>query len=98
MFLKILEYYNHLDSVTHPSSSIQGESDSEPELISAISSNLDSMFTSDSSDADFSEADDDIFDNSDKPIFLTAKGPVHLETGQNDLIFINTSVVFVSHL
>ena len=49
--------------------------------MSTISSNLDSMFTSDSSEADLSAADDDIFDHSDKPVFLTARGPIHVNSG-----------------
>ena len=64
-------------------SSVQGESDSEPEgLINTLSSNLDSIFSSDSSDEDPSDVDDEIFDNADKPVFLTSKGPVHVKSGQ----------------
>lgn len=70
-----------LDSVSIHGS-VQGESDSEPEgLINTLSSNLDSIFSSDSSDGDVSEDEDEIFDNTDKPIFITSKGPVQLDSG-----------------
>ena len=68
------------DSVSRPGS-VQGESDSEPEgLINTLSSNLDSIFSSDSSE-DEDPSDDEIFENNDKPVFMTAKGPVHVQTG-----------------
>jgi len=61
---------------------VQGESDSEPEgFINTLSSNLDSIFSSDSSNTDLSEGEDEIFEPSDKPVFLTAKGPVHVDAG-----------------
>ncbi len=65
-------------------SSVQGESDSEPEgLINTLSSNLDSIFSSDSSDAE-SDADDETFEKSaNKPVFLTSKGPIHIHAGQS---------------
>jgi vacuolar protein sorting-associated protein 13A/C len=52
------------DSTISHHSSIQGESDSEPEgLINTLSSNLDSIFSSgDSSEGDMSEGDDDTFE------------------------------------
>ncbi|XP_012945076.2 vacuolar protein sorting-associated protein 13A, partial [Aplysia californica] len=63
-------------------SSVQGESDSEPEgFISHMTNKLGSIFSSDSSDADVSETDDndDQVDLAlDKPVFLTSKGPVHM--------------------
>ncbi|BFZ09736.1 hypothetical protein BsWGS_12775 [Bradybaena similaris] len=71
------------DSSHH--SSVQGESDSEPEgFISNMTSKLGSIFSSDSSDADVSETDDndDGIDLSlDKPVFLTSRGPVHMTAG-----------------
>lgn len=74
------------DSISTHQSSIQGESDSENEFIGTISSNLDSMFSSDSSeDADISEVDDDAFEASEKPVFLTAIGPVHVDAGPSCL-------------
>ncbi|KAL5009893.1 hypothetical protein ScPMuIL_012198 [Solemya velum] len=72
------------DSVSRHSS-IQGESDSEPEgFIYNITNKLGNIFSSDSSDADVSETDDidDIFDPAlDKPVFLTSRGPVHIPLG-----------------
>ncbi|XP_025099873.1 vacuolar protein sorting-associated protein 13A-like isoform X2 [Pomacea canaliculata] len=72
------------DSLSHHSS-VQGESDSEPEgFIQNITNKLGSIFSSDSSDADISEADDadDIIDSSlEKPVFLTSRGPVDVTTG-----------------
>ncbi|XP_048240040.1 vacuolar protein sorting-associated protein 13A-like isoform X2 [Haliotis rufescens] len=72
------------ESLSHHSS-IQGESDSEPEgFIHNITNKLGSIFSSDSSDADISEAEeaDDLFDPSlDKPVFITSRGPVHVSTG-----------------
>ncbi|KAK0048390.1 vacuolar protein sorting-associated protein 13A, partial [Biomphalaria pfeifferi] len=66
-------------------SSVQGESDSEPEgFISNMTSKLGSIFSSDSSDADVSETeenDDGIDMSLDKPVFLTSRGPVHMTTG-----------------
>ncbi|XP_055887721.1 intermembrane lipid transfer protein VPS13A-like isoform X3 [Biomphalaria glabrata] len=71
------------DSSHH--SSVQGESDSEPEgFISNMTSKLGSIFSSDSSDADVSETeenDDGIDMSLDKPVFLTSRGPVHMTTG-----------------
>ena len=73
--------YAYVDSTSHQSS-VQGESDSEPEgFINTLSSNLDSIFSSDSSNTDLSEGEDEIFEPSDKPVFLTAKGPVHVDAG-----------------
>ena len=61
--------------------SIQGDSDSETEVISTISTNLDSMLSSDSSDIEFS--DDDAFEDAEKPVFLTARGPIRVDSGQS---------------
>ncbi|XP_076444664.1 LOW QUALITY PROTEIN: intermembrane lipid transfer protein VPS13A-like [Babylonia areolata] len=73
------------DSVSHHSS-VQGESDSEPEgFINSITNKLGSIFSSDSSDADVSETDDneDVVDSGmEKPVFLTSRGPVDVTTGQ----------------
>ena len=72
------------DSPTHHrhSGDIQGESDSEPEAVATtLSSNIDSLFTSDSSDADVSDLDDDASQAADKPVFMTSKGPVRVDTG-----------------
>ncbi len=61
---------------------MQGESDSEPEgLMQGLSSKLDSIFSSDSSDEESQGEDDSAFDSPDKPVFLTSKGPVHLDAG-----------------
>ncbi len=49
-------------------------------MISAISTNLDSLLSSDSSDIEFS--DDDAFEEADKPVFLTARGPIRVDSGQ----------------
>nr|KAG5703288.1 hypothetical protein BaRGS_025530 [Batillaria attramentaria] len=72
------------DSVSHHSS-VQGESDSEPEgFIHNITNKLGSIFSSDSSDADISETDDndDIADPAlDKPVFITSRGPVDVSAG-----------------
>ncbi|XP_064629495.1 intermembrane lipid transfer protein VPS13A-like isoform X5 [Lineus longissimus] len=70
-------------------SSIQGESDSEPEgFINTISSKLGSIFSSDSSDNDQSEAehevdadDGDGYGVENKAVFITSQGPVHLHQG-----------------
>ena len=87
-YWRLLHFALPIDSVSTHQSSIQGESDSENELIDTISSNLDSMFSSDSSDADASDTnahdeDDDAFESSEKPVFLTAIGPVHVDAGPN---------------
>ena len=72
------------DSLSHHSS-VQGESDSEPEgFIHNMTNKLGSIFSSDSSDADISETDDndDLVDSSlDKPVFLTSRGPVDVSAG-----------------
>ena len=69
------------DSISHHSS-IQGESDSDPEgFVNTISNTLDSIFSSDSSDADVSDMEDDALESSEKPVFLTAMGPVQVDTG-----------------
>ncbi|KAL8622223.1 hypothetical protein ACOMHN_043746 [Nucella lapillus] len=72
------------DSVSHHSS-VQGESDSEPEgFINSITNKLGSILSSDSSDADVSETDDteDVVDlTMEKPVFLTSRGPVDVSTG-----------------
>lgn len=71
------------DSSSHHGS-IQGESDSESELLSTISSTLDGLISSDSSDP--SDLEEDPFDSTDKPVFLTSKGPVHVDAvGQSAL-------------
>lgn len=74
-----------LDSSRH--SSVQGESDSEPEgFISSMTSKLGNIFSSDSSDADVSETEDNdeqIDLTLDKPVFLTSRGPVHMSAGSN---------------
>ena len=67
------------DSSGHHSS-IQGESDSESELLSTISTTLDGLFSSDSSDASDMD-DEDPFDPGQKPVFLTSKGPIHVDAG-----------------
>lgn len=75
------------DSVSRHSS-IQGESDSEPEGLATLSSNLHSILSSESSDDNMAASgldaddDDDAFDSSaEKPVFLTAKGPVAAAVG-----------------
>ena len=84
-----------LDSASRHNSSIQGDSDSETEVISTISTNLDSMLSSDSSDIEFS--DDDAFEEADKPVFLTARGPIRVDSGQHrqDLLFAVFCLVFI---
>ena len=71
-------------------SSVQGESDSEPEgYISHMTSRLGSIFSSDSSDADVSDnedTDDQVDIGLDKPVFLTSKGPVHMTDGSSLLL------------
>lgn len=68
--------------------SLQGESDSEPDrLIYSITSKLGGIFSDDDSseDADISETDenDENFDPSiDKPVFLTSKGPIQVSRGK----------------
>lgn len=68
------------DSVSHQSS-VQGESDSEPEtFIHNITNKLGNIFSSDSSEADVSETDDndEAFDPSlNDPVFMTSKGLIH---------------------
>eukprot|EP00106_Octopus_bimaculoides_P016057 XP_014783499.1 PREDICTED: vacuolar protein sorting-associated protein 13A-like isoform X4 [Octopus bimaculoides] len=68
------------DTVSHQSS-IQGESDSEPEtFIHNITNKLGNIFSSDSSEADVSETDDndEAFDPSlNDPVFMTSKGLIH---------------------
>ena len=73
----------HLSATSDSASrcSIQGDSDSETEVISTISTNLDSMLSSDSSDIEFS--DDDAFEDAEKPVFLTARGPIRVDSGQS---------------
>ena len=68
-----------LDSGGHHKS-IQGESDSEGELIDTLSSGLESMISSGGSSEDLTD-EDDLFDSPEKHVFLTAKGPVHLSSG-----------------
>lgn len=62
-------------------SSVQGESDSEPEtFIHNITNKLGNIFSSDSSEADVSETDDndEAFDPSlNDPVFMTSKGLIH---------------------
>ena len=73
------------DSLSHHSS-VQGESDSEPEgYIHNMTNKLGSIFSSDS-EADGSEADvddnDDLNDStSDKAVFITSRGPVDVSAG-----------------
>lgn len=76
----MLYVYSDL-SVYRRHKSVQGESDSEEELIDTLSSGLESMMSTDSSDNDMSEDEDDLFDSPEKHVFLTAKGPVHLTSG-----------------
>ena len=45
-----------------------------------LSSKLDSIFSSDSSDEE-SQEEDSAFESPDKPVFLTSKGPVHIDAG-----------------
>lgn len=68
-----LSSHGSYDSMSHHSS-IQGESDSEPEIMNTISNQLRCILSSDSSDGDAD--DDDAMDAGDHPVFLTAKGPV----------------------
>lgn len=66
-------------------SSIQGESDSEPEVIlNSISTQLHSLLSSDSSDGDLADEDGDAFEETanERPVFLTARGPVSVISGQ----------------
>ncbi len=68
------------DSVSR--GSVQGESDSEPEgFMAGLSSKLNSIFSSDSSDEDSDGREDFDTHHTDKPVFLTSKGPVHLDAG-----------------
>lgn len=63
-------------------SSIQGESDSEPEILNSISTQLHSLLSSDSSDGDMADEDGDAFETVERPVFLTARGPVSVIPGQ----------------
>jgi len=71
-------------------SSVQGESDSEPEVLVTLSSTLRSILSSDSGDDNFipsgrdvDDDDDDAFDSAaERPVFLTAKGPVSATIGK----------------
>ena len=73
--------HRHLCPDSASRSSMQGESDSEPEgFMQGLSNKLDSIFSSDSSDEE-SQEEDSAFDSPDKPVFLTSKGPVHIDAG-----------------
>lgn len=76
--------YDFSDSLSHHSS-VQGESDSEPEgYLHNMTHKLGSIFSSDSSDADVSDNEDidDLNDaTSDKPVFITSRGPVDAYAG-----------------
>jgi hypothetical protein len=78
--------FSYIDSVSRHSS-VQGESDSEPEVLATLSNNLHSILSSESSDDNMAASgldaeDDDAFDSSaEKPVFLTAKGPVAAAVG-----------------
>ncbi|GFO42660.1 vacuolar protein sorting-associated protein 13a, partial [Plakobranchus ocellatus] len=73
-------------------SSVQGESDSEPDgFISSMTARLGNIFSSNSSsDADVSDTEDDDDDENDdgidmsldKPVFLTSRGPVHVSADE----------------
>ncbi len=49
--------------------------------MAGLSSKLNSIFSSDSSDEDSDIGEEFETQHADKPVFLTAKGPVHLDAG-----------------
>src|SRR6218665_3505869 len=69
------------DSMSHHSS-IQGESDSETEILSSINTQLHSLLSSDSSDGAGDLEDGDTFEAVERPVFLPARGPVSVIPGQ----------------
>src|SRR6218665_2112410 len=69
------------DSMSHHSS-IQGESDSETEILSSINTQLHSLLSSDSSDGAGDLEDGDTFEAVDRPVFLTARGLCSVIPGQ----------------